>query len=290
MDYPFYIPFNFTTIAANSLANTEVVIPHDTLIHGMTTFVASFSATSPYRILFSDRYGAWSLSDEEISYFIFQTNAEKAWYLPSPLYIKKNTILNCRFNNQSSGTPTVQVCPFGVAYPQGTHDPGRRPFIYSFFFNLGYPDPTLSSATITGYNVSMSIPIGKPPLEWDFELTTVMFDYQTLAGSSLVAGFYQVEIYDRITKKVLFNVPCNHIHVTGGYVDNVLTANGLSAAGLNANNTWQHVLPTPVTFRKGSQLGCRAYQAPGFAASSYLEANYLNRTVNLALLGNQIYG
>jgi hypothetical protein len=203
--------------------------------------------------------------------------------------------ITCRLRNlsgtyTSSVTCTVQVVLYGQLVERGSFCPTKQPFIYSYYFNLSQPDDSSlsdSGSVPNAFNYLLGSGSGKPPLDWDYELTHISMDERTVNDDS--ALYYGLEIFDRKTRKGLFRVPCNEYLSCGTMISaSLAAAASLSApTGLPTNNTIAFELPRPLKFKKHSQVGVRLYQQPGLQPSA--SVNSMDQPgLNVLLMGNRI--
>lgn len=291
---PDYLPFDFAIIAAGATSDVNVwsTSGGDFLCYGINTFNATAGLVHPFRVQFFDYDGLLRLSDDEISDHAFEADARTPFYFPCPLLIKENTRITCRLRNLSGSlTFTGQLCLFGTLIHRGSYCPDRLPFIYSYYFDLSQPDTSSLGAlgsVPNAFNFTMLNGAGKPPLNWDFELTHISMDERVLSNTS--ALYYALQVFDRKTRRPLFRVPCSEYLGCGTMISASNTAAGLTApTGLPTNNTIAHALARPLRFKKHSQLGVRLMQQPGKQSSGTMNIEVLNQAgLNVLLMGNRI--
>jgi hypothetical protein len=291
---PFVIPFNFTSIAASTRNSVNVTSPHNLAVYAISIFNTIDPAALYYDYTLEIlNYDIGSkLMDAPIQAYTIQSNCRTPWKLPCSWFVPRNTQLTIRLNTMldpNASTFTAQVAL--LAFMTDTDpNPDRKPFIYSFPFNLGFQDLVTSTPITLAFDQYINGSNTKNMLK-DFELKSIAIDSigsQVLFTNTAPFLNFQVLSPDKGLKK-LFNRPVS-VGVAGGGLPATFSGTGSYAltypSGYPTTNVFQYPLPVSESFKKGERIRVEVSLAPMYLSSNNIHD--LNCHANVALIGNHL--
>lgn len=323
----FHIPYTFTSIATGTEQTYRVAVNQgDMLIHEICIWDSDSTSeqlgaqnTNQYWVKIINReYNQSLMSTWVAGLGILETDAQLPFRLPSPWFVRNGTYLDvtvrCPGTNElknTSATYTItkleivllaQVFPRGYEATYGQKAPIKQPFILSYMAPVGFQADTTTGNNIVATTGSQQLypafQASWPPLQWDFELTSISMDSSTLqtsnsagSGTGYPASLHMLQVIERKTKRMAFRSAATQGNIAGSRIQDATDAYALTATptGLPITDALTHNLPVPFYCKKGSQLTAQAsfnWVYINDAGISFQPSN-VNQVVNICLIGNK---
>ena len=294
-EFPYYPQFTFSSIAASTRNQVQLLIPHNIAVYGIAITASNLveSFYYEYRLQFQDYETGETLFDEPIQLMNIQTDCRTfpppltkdgpgnggGFKLPSKWFIRKNQKIICKLDTFASST-TQSYRVTLLAYTTDVDpNPGVQPFVYSFPMRMGYQD-NITGQTSVNFNQQTTNSVAKPMIH-DFELYAITFDQSGTGGLGGVPLFsFQVswpgrKLADRMT-----------IDGVWGGGSNFEQGDSVSVGTrLIDDEVWQYCLPEPAHICKGQIVRVDVAPAPTHASSDAIHSTF-NEEVCMALIGN----
>lgn len=303
-EFPYYPTWKFSSIAASTNNNSELLIPHNIAVYGIAIQAGQLpsSAYYEYTLQFQDYESGDKLFDEPIQAFNIQTDVRNwlppdvqrrcaGFRLPSRWFIHKNQKIICELNTfASSTTESYYVTLLGYT-TDFNPNPDRFPFVYSFPMRMGFQDnANVSGQTSVNFNQQITQTMAKHML-YDFELHSITFDpWGTLGFITGAAGtpYWSFNV-STPGRKLADRLVINGCWGGGSEFGqgNSIDLNGNSPANLIDDNIFQYVLPEPIKICRGEVVRIDVSPAPTYVVSNLIHFTF-NQRVCMALIGNHL--
>ena len=301
-EFPYYPTFAFSSIAAGTNNNVQLLIPHNIAVYGISIQATDLPSEFNYQytIQFQDYESGDTLFDEPILAFNIQSDVRGfipgitnsgyhggAFILPSKWFIKKNQKLICKLNTMAgSDTENYYVTLLGYTTDQDPN-PGIQPFVYSFPMQMGYQDNVSGGQTTVNFNQQVTNTLAKP-MKYDFELHAITFDP---CGTRFLAAMASPSFSIQISwpgRKI-----CDRLLIDGVWGGGTVFAQGVNFSasgtitGFPINNVLQYKLPVPELIPRNQIVRVDISPAVTYIGSDALHDQF-NNLVCTALIGNHI--
>lgn len=305
-EFPYYPQFTFSSIAASTNNQVQLLIPHNIAVYGIAITAKDLQSDHyySYRLQFQNYDTGDTLFDEPIQTaniqcgcvgyvpdWPCQPSLGGAWLLPSKWFIKKNQKIICSLNTFASST-TENYYVTLLAYTTDVDpNPGIQPFVYSFPMRMGFQDNTSGAGGQTSVNFNQQITntLAKPMIH-DFELHSIVLDpYGTtgMAANTLGAIPHMALQISWPGRKLFDRFVINGVAGGGATFsqDGAVFLNSGGNFGFPDSNIIQYKLARPERICKGQIVRVDISPAPTYLNSSDMH-NAFNEQVCMALIGN----
>lgn len=282
---PFYVPFNFSSIASDTRNSVSRPMPWDIAFYGLTVIGSSDPSTTywEFTLQFQNYETGEVLFDTPIQAYNVLTDARTMWRFPSAWFVHKADRIICTLNAFSNiNTASFYIALIGFTTAQSPN-PNITPFVYSFPVNIGFEDLVSGGATTVGFNQAPTGSLAKHMLK-DFDLVSIVLDPWGTQGFLNVPSLsFQISterkgnLFDRFVIDGVAGGGCE-------FNQGVTTAN---AHKFPQNNVQQYYLPKPVRIAKGELARVQFSAAPINLPTESVHVS-LNNQVCMALIGNHI--
>jgi hypothetical protein len=296
-EFPFYLQFKFSSIAAATNNQVQILVPHNMAVYGIAISATDQPESTyyEYRLQFQDYESGDTLFDEPIQAFNIQTDCRTyqlrpnlvtgghggGWRLPSKWFLKKNQKIICKLDTfAASVTQSYYITLLGYTTDIDPN-PGVQPFVYSFPMRMGFEDLVAASPqTSVNFNQQVTNTLAKPMI-YDFDLHAITLDPWGTNGFSGTPSFsLQISWPGR---KLFDRLVINGVAGGGSIFGQ---GNSVSVGNLLIDDDiWQYVLPQPEHICKGQIVRVDISPAPTYLNSDSIHTAF-NEEVCMALIGN----
>ena len=296
-NFPFAIPFTFTSVDDDFRRSAPQRIPYNLAVYGITLSVSSTPQAGFYHanVQFQNFQTGDVLFDESVTNACIQTDARTYFRLPSKWFIRKNETIICSLNSFDSVASRTYYITLLAYIVDSDPNPGMQPFIYSFQIPIGFQDNVGGSTTGPVYNQGLTGTQAKHMLH-DFDLHGFVLDpwggdpvLLTGVPEDTPSMAFQIstqrrKLFDRF---IIDGCAGGGFIFSQGDVIPWMAGTAASVYGFPQFNSLQYWLPQAERIPKGELVRVDISPAPTYVDTNDIHTVF-NQVCTMALIGNHI--